>query len=128
MTENLSRKEFLAAGLAIVGSGLALSWLACGSDSTPAKKEAGPSAKFCLTNGPKVEIGSNHGHALTVPKADVAAGVEKTYDIQGTATHPHSVTLTAANFADLLQDKQVIVTSTTNGTTPHSHTITLSCA
>src|SRR4051812_9550123 len=36
-------------------------------------------------------ISANHGHAITVSAADVAAGVAKTYDIQGTAAHSHSV-------------------------------------
>jgi hypothetical protein len=40
-------------------------------------------------------------HALTVSAADIAAGVDKTYDIKGQATHSHMVTVTAADFATL---------------------------
>lgn len=47
------------------------------------------------------EISCPHDHAMTVSAADIAAGVDKTYDIKGTATHSHLVTLTAADFATL---------------------------
>lgn len=47
------------------------------------------------------EISCPHDHAMTVTAADIAAGVDKTYDIKGTATHSHLVTLTAADFATL---------------------------
>jgi len=49
----------------------------------------------CLENGTKTAISANHGHTLTVKKADVMQGLEKTYSIAGSATHSHNVTLTA---------------------------------
>ncbi|HEY0254550.1 MAG TPA: hypothetical protein VGC41_23645, partial [Kofleriaceae bacterium] len=78
-------------------------------------------------NGTAVQIAANHGHVLVVSKADVAAGVDKTYDITGNATHAHSVTLTAADFAKLgTMNMLIMETSTTNA--QHSHQITVSCA
>lgn len=79
----------------------------------------------CAMNGTAVLIGANHGHAMTVPKADVAAGIEKTYDIQGTSAHPHSVTLTTAHFAKLANNEDVLTMSTDDG---HAHSITVRCA
>jgi hypothetical protein len=46
-------------------------------------------------------ISMNHNHALSIPMADITAGVDKTYGAMGTATHNHFVQLTAADFAML---------------------------
>ena len=71
-------------------------------------------------------IGTNHGHSMTVSAADVTAGVDKTYQIQGTSQHPHAVVLTAAHFATLRQTGTVTVTSSTDAM--HSHSVTVTCA
>ncbi|NOU33310.1 MAG: hypothetical protein HOO96_35890 [Polyangiaceae bacterium] len=68
-------------------------------------------------------IGTNHGHALTVPPADVTAGVAKTYTLSG--SHAHQVSLTAANFATLKTKGKVVVASTT--ALGHAHSVTVSC-
>jgi hypothetical protein len=80
----------------------------------------------CTTNGTISTIGSNHGHVLVVSKTEVAAGVPKTYDIQGTASHTHSVTVTAAMFT-MLKSNTTIMTTSTNDS-GHSHPITVMCA
>jgi hypothetical protein len=75
-------------------------------------------------------IGTNHPqpHTLMVPAADITAGTEKMYNIQGESAHPHTVTLTAAHFATLAGGGSVTVTSTSNGTPAHTHMVTVSCA
>lgn len=70
-------------------------------------------------------VSANHGHAITVSAADVAAGVDKTYDIQGSASHPHSVVVTAAMFTMLKANMAVMAASTTVGM--HTHNVTISC-
>ena len=77
-----------------------------------------------VTCTPSSVIASNHGHALVVPNADVVAGIEQVYDITGTATHPHQVTVTAAMFAALAANQAVTATAT-GGT--HTHGITITC-
>ena len=80
----------------------------------------------CIQNGTNSNIGGNHGHTLTVSVADVNAGNDKTYNIEGTAGHSHQVTVTAANFNSLANNQQVILSSTNdNG---HTHSVTISCA
>jgi hypothetical protein len=86
--------------------------------------DAGPSGN-CLANGTSDVIGGNHGHELTVAKADVAAGVDKTYDITGTALHSHAVTITAAMFAQLQANFGVMTVSTIGA--GHTHNITVTC-
>lgn len=78
----------------------------------------------CTT--PTTTIGSNHGHTLVVPIADVNAGEEQTYDIEGSSGHVHLVTLTAAHFAQLAEGTPVTVTSTSGG--GHSHSVTVRCS
>jgi hypothetical protein len=63
---------------------------------------------------------------LAIPVADLSSTVDKTYDIQGSADHTHSVTFTAAQLAQLKAGTAVIVTSST--TLAHSHAINELCA
>lgn len=79
--------------------------------------------KTCATLG--TAVGENHGHAMTVSAADVTAGVDKTYQIQGTSTHPHTVVVTAASFATLKMTGSVTVTSSVDSA--HSHDVTVTC-
>ena len=115
---DLSRKEFL---VLLIGSAAA----ACGGSSD------GPSGN-CAANGTAVQIAQNTGHVLMVSKADVAAGVAKTYDIQGSdSTHTHQVTLSAADMQALQKNLRAMETSTAGnaaGQAPHTHQITVSCA
>ena len=79
----------------------------------------------CSMNGTVVTIAGNHGHVLVVSKADVAAGIDKTYNIQGVALHDHTVTVTAAQFAMLAANTSI---STVSSPTVHTHGITVTCA
>ncbi len=114
----ITRRQFL--GTAVIGAAAA----ACGGGDDG----GGGVTKDCVANGATAQISNNHGHAITVSIADVMAGVDKTYDIMGTSAHTHSVTVTAANFASLMNNPSgsVMVTSTTGNT--HTHTITILCA
>jgi hypothetical protein len=80
----------------------------------------------CLANGTTSAIAGNHGHVITVTKADIMAGVDKDYHIMGAATHDHVLTITAAQFAMLALNTNISDTSTT--TSLHDHVITISCA
>jgi len=68
-------------------------------------------------------ISGNHGHALTVPVADLDSPVDVTYDCTGTAMHCHQVTLTVDDFATLKGGGSVTKKSC-NG---NDHEFTLSC-
>ena len=72
---------------------------------TPAPQP--PGAKDCLANGTNSSISANHGHVLNVSKTDVQNGAEKSYSIDGSASHDHTVVITANNF-DLLKTNQSI--------------------
>lgn len=71
----------------------------------------------------EAEISMNHDHALTVPIADIMAGVAKVYNAQGTASHPHYVELTAEDFATLRSGGTIKKVSCNGG----DHEYVLSC-
>src|SRR5262245_47224046 len=113
-----SRREFLTAmGLfgstLFVSRGLVACQPASGSESVMESDHA-------LVSCEPPKISANHGHVLVLPPEDVAAAVQKTYSIRGAATHDHSVTITAEQFAELALGRSVTVLSTTAGT--HTHT------
>ncbi|MCA9650513.1 MAG: hypothetical protein KC501_11430 [Myxococcales bacterium] len=96
-----------------------------GTTTTPDPDSGSTAAAGGCETDPSVNIQNNHGHELVVPFADLEAGVEVVYDIQGTSDHPHTVTLGADHFADLLARTAVIVDSSTEG---HSHVVTIFCS
>jgi len=69
----------------------------------------------------------NHGHALVVPAADLDSLTDKSYSIQGTASHDHPFTLTAANLARLKAGQAILVV-TTGVAFEHTHDVSGSCA
>jgi hypothetical protein len=71
------------------------------------------------------EISGNHGHALTVPIADLDSTTDKTYSIQGDADHSHLVTFSVAALADLKAGR--VVSLLTTVTLGHQHGITENC-
>jgi len=79
----------------------------------------------CSTGGTSSSISSNHGHTITVSADDVNAGVQKTYNIQGSGNHDHTVTLTASHFSSLQSNVGIQVTSSSSG---HTHIVTVNCA
>ena len=85
-----------------------------------------PDPTDCLANGTKTTITANHGHTILVSATDVENAIEKTYAIQGSSAHPHSVIITAGMFSKLKTDKSIDVGSTSNS--GHTHSINVSCA
>ena len=78
----------------------------------------------CITKDIIPAIRSNHGHTLTISHADVVLGIQKVYDITGSAGHSHSVTITPADFTSLISNKSV---STLSSNVGHDHIIDCIC-
>jgi hypothetical protein len=95
-----------------------------GDQGSGAGSGSGTGEETCDT--PHATIGSNHGHVMTISASDLELTAPKTYNIQGSAAHSHSVTLTVASFATIRMHGQVMVTST-NGAN-HTHSVTVNCA
>lgn len=97
----------------------------CTVSATPAPGP-GPAPAACSAGAKATTISANHGHSLVVPKADVTAAVSKTYSIQGTSSHPHQITITAAQFATLKTGRSISATS--SSVFSHVHAVTVACA
>jgi hypothetical protein len=118
----MTRKEFLRS---VVGAGVGAVGVAalvgCGGDDGGGSVDAPAAA--CTT--PTSAIGTNHGHTITVSLTDVNAAADKTYDITGSSPHAHSVTVTAAQFAQIKGGTTLMITSTSGA--GHTHAVTVMC-
>jgi len=110
----MNRKTFIQKSSAALLIAIpAYSLLGCSSSDDSGNEPPKPEANTdCLANGTAISIGGNHGHSLTVSKADVQAGAAKNFSIQGTSGHNHTVSLTAANFTALQSNSSISVAST----------------
>lgn len=125
----MKRKEFIQKSIgAVLIAVPAFSVVSCNKDdSANGDPDLDPEQADCLANGANAKsISSNHGHTLTVSKADIDSGVEKGYSIKGGSGHDHGVTITAANFTSLQSKQSIIIESTTGAS--HRHDVTVSCA
>jgi hypothetical protein len=111
----MKRRTVLQAGASLAAAPL-LSRLAQADD-------AGAPAAPCERIATR--IGQNHGHVFQVSVAEVTAAVEKTYDLTGTASHSHSVTLAAGDFTRLRAGEVLRLPSTRDG---HLHRLLVRCA
>jgi hypothetical protein len=126
ITRNQFMRILLGGTAVVVSGGTAVVVSACaGSGDDGNAPDAAPQTN-CAANGTNVTISANHGHVIAVSASEVAAGVEKTYDIRGTADHTHSVKVTAAHFA-MLQGNQSVTVMASTSTTGHAHTVTVVC-
>lgn len=64
-------------------------------------------------------------HEIVITAADMAAKVEKTYDVQGLTGHNHQVTVTAEDFEHLLKGGPVTHQTTRDPGDMHLHTVTI---
>ena len=125
----MNRKTFIkkAAGTVFVAVP-AYALLGCSNDdSTGVEQEEDLDVVDCLANGANATaISSNHGHNLTVSLVDIEAGEEKTYSIQGSSGHNHTIVVSAENFNTLRTEKTIQVESSRDSS--HRHDVTVSCA
>jgi len=96
-------------------------------DAGPRPDASADAAPPVCSNGARAgSISANHGHSLTVPRADILAGTTRTYSIQGSSSHPHSVTVTAADFTKLKNGQTLTLVSTNDA--GHTHNVSVLCS
>lgn len=112
----IDRREFtLQAALAILAGVTITVADACGGNSNPTSPTAAPSD----VNG---AISANHGHIAVITGAQITAASAISLNIQGTATHPHTVDISQADLRSLLAKQPVSRDSSNNS--GHMHTVT----
>jgi hypothetical protein len=136
------RRSFLRLSILVGAAPSVLALAGCDSDPDPGTDSGTPptdagggadagggvdAGGMVTCNSVSSVIGMDHPrpHALTVPITDVTAGVDVTYDITGMSAHPHTLVVTAADWATLLSTGSVTVTSSRDAS--HTHVCTLTC-
>ena len=112
------------------GTALAVALASCGGGggggySGPAPAPTPPPPPGTLSCHDTLITG-NHGHAVTIPTADLDSMVDMTYNIQGTADHNHTITLTPAQLQMIKAMTATSMMSSTN--LSHNHDVTVNCA
>jgi len=118
-----TRIQFVQGTFGVCASGLLLA--ACGGDDDDDGGSEGTAGSSSGGGACGSTIATNHGHSVTVTKADASAGAAKSYDIQGGADHSHTLSISAAEFAMLAAGDPVTITSSTDA--GHAHAVTVSC-
>jgi len=67
-------------------------------------------------------ISANHGHTAVITGAQITAGNAIALDIQGSATHTHTVQISQADLTSL-KNRQAVSRDSTNNS-GHMHTVT----
>jgi len=114
----VDRREFTIASILAMLSGVTITISGCGSSSPATPATPSPSPVTDVTG----TISANHGHVAVVTSAQLLGGNAVSLNIQGTASHTHTVELSAGEIAQIRGGTRVGKDSTnTNG---HMHTVT----
>jgi hypothetical protein len=110
---DINRREFTQHSLLALLAGVTITVSGCGDD------DESPTGPVTDETG---AISNNHGHAATITAAQLMAGDALALTIQGTASHDHTVSLTAAEIDQIRNGARVVKTSST--TDSHQHEVT----
>ena len=123
-TTTMTRRDFtLEAALAVLAGCVITVTDACSKSPAPA-----PTPPPADING---TISDNHSHAALLLGAQIAAGNAIQFSIQGTAAHPHTVSLTQADLQTLTNRRAVTKDSSSDFSGffgQHLHTVTFTPA
>ena len=120
----LTRREFtLQSALALLSTCI-ITVEGCGSsyNPTPAPTPTPTPSTGDITGS----ITANHGHVAVITSAELTAGSAVSLNIQGTATHAHTVEISQADLQTLKNRQPVSHDSTNNS--GHAHTVTFTPA
>lgn len=121
----VSRRQFtLQSAMAILAGCVITIVDGCGGNSSPAPTPT-PTPTPTVTDITGA-ISANHGHSAVITAAKITAGSAFSLDIQGNATHSHTVEISQADLSTLKNRQQVVKDSTNNS--GHQHTVTFTPA
>jgi hypothetical protein len=120
LTLRIGRREFTREAVIALLSAATITIVDCGGDSSSPSPSPSPTPP--PTGDVAGAISGNHGHTAVVTAAQITAANAVTLDIRGTATHPHSVALSAAEVGMI--GNQQTVSKTSSSDDGHSHAVT----
>jgi hypothetical protein len=115
----VGRREFTRETLLAALSGVVVTVSGCGGDGGSPTSPSTPSGVGI--------IASNHGHSAVITDAQIMSGNTVQLDIQGSADHPHTVTLTPDAVQGIRAGRAIAATSTSNSSpteASHGHIVT----
>ena len=123
LTLRIGRREFTREAVIAILSAATITIVDCGGGSSNPAPSPSPNPPPAPSPGDVAgAISGNHGHTAVVTAAQITAANAVTLDIHGTADHPHSLALSAAEVGQIGQRQTVSkVSSNDSG---HMHTVT----
>jgi hypothetical protein len=122
--EGIDRREFtLQAAMAILAGCTITVAEGCGSSSSSPTPTPTPTPQPSDVTG---SISANHGHVAVITGAQITAGGAIPLNIQGMATHPHTVEISQTDLQSL-KNRQAVTHDSTNNS-GHMHTVTFTPA
>jgi hypothetical protein len=125
LDKSLGRRQFTLATAMAMLAGVAITITeGCGSSySSPTSGQGNSGGGGGYSGGDKTgAISNNHGHSAVITAAQITAGGDLQLNIQGTASHAHTISLTGAQIVSIGGGTKVAIDSTTDS--GHSHTVT----
>jgi hypothetical protein len=125
LTLRIGRREFSRQAVIAILSAATITIVDCGGGSSPApapSPQPGGGGGGAGQGDVAGAISGNHGHTAVVTGVQITAGNAVALDIRGTANHPHTVNLSAADVGMIGQGRRVSTTSSTDD--GHTHTVT----
>ena len=124
LTLRIGRREFSRQAVVAILSAATITIVDCGGgDSSPTPAPTPPPGGGGGGGGDVAgAISGNHGHTAVVTAAQITAANSVTLDIRGTADHPHSLSLSAAEVG-MVGNRQTVA-KTSSSDDGHSHTVT----
>lgn len=122
LTLRIGRREFSRQAVVAILSAATITIVDCGGggDSSPAPS---PSPTPNPGTGDVAgAISGNHGHTAVVLAAQITAGNAVSLDIRGTADHPHTLALSAAEVG-MIGNRQTVAKASSSDD-GHTHTVT----
>ena len=123
LTLRIGRREFSRQAVVAILSAATITIVDCGGGSSPAPSPTPPPGGGGGGGGDVTGVVSaNHGHTAVVTAAQITAANSVLLDIHGTADHPHTVNLSAAEVG-MIGNRQT-VSKASSSDSGHSHTVT----
>ena len=117
--ESPERRAFTVQSVLAMLAGVTITISGCDGNDSPTSPDP--------ATGRSGSVSANHGHSAVITDAQLMAGNAVSLNIRGTATHPHTVELTAAEADRIAGGQRVSKTSTTDDSPDagvHSHVVT----